>query len=80
MPVAAGQRRRAGRRRAVQPRLQAIFGCQVATDPRRAAIGELLSAAPGNNPITVTSDPGLRFRVVDALADWWGSSRWPGRW
>ena len=38
--------------------------------PRRAAIGELLSGGTGErNPITVTSDPGLRFRVVDALAD-----------
>ena len=48
-----------------------VFGCtRSATDPRRAAIGELLSGAAGErNPITVTSDPGLRFRVVDALAD-----------
>jgi len=48
-----------------------VFGCtRSATDPRRAAIGDLLSGAAGErNPITVTSDPGLRFRVVDALAD-----------
>ena len=48
-----------------------VFGCtRSATDPRRAAIGELLSGGTGErNPITVTSDPGLRFRVVDALAD-----------
>jgi DNA-binding CsgD family transcriptional regulator len=47
-----------------------VFGCtRSATDPRRAAIGELLSGAGERNPITVTSDPGLRFRVVDALAD-----------
>ena len=48
-----------------------VFGCtRSATDPRRAAVGELLSGGTGErNPITVTSDPGLRFRVVDALAD-----------
>src|SRR5690242_9690902 len=48
-----------------------VFGCtRTAPDPRRAAIGELLSGAAGErNPITVTSDPGLRFRVVDALTD-----------
>ena len=48
-----------------------VFGCtRSATDPRRAAIGQLLSGGTGErNPITVTSDPGLRFRVVDALAD-----------
>ena len=38
-------------------------------DPRRAAIGHLLAAGQGPDPITVTSDPGLRFRVVDAVAD-----------
>jgi DNA-binding CsgD family transcriptional regulator len=48
-----------------------VFGCtRSSPDPRRAAIAELLSGAAGDrNPITVTSDPGLRFRVVDALAD-----------
>jgi DNA-binding CsgD family transcriptional regulator len=48
-----------------------VFGCtRSSPDPRRAAIAELLSGAAGErNPITVTSDPGLRFRVVDALAD-----------
>ena len=40
-------------------------------DPRRAAIGRLLAPddAGEREPITVTSDQGLRFRVVDALAD-----------
>ncbi len=52
--------------------LASAFGCaRSAPDPRRADIAELL--ATGRNadrdPITVTSDPGLRFRVVDALAD-----------
>ena len=51
--------------------MTAVFGCSRSSpDPRRAAIGGLLSGAAGErNPITVTSDPGLRFRVVDALAD-----------
>ncbi len=39
-------------------------------DPRRAGIAELLSTAGGQRePITVTSDPGLQFRAVDAFAD-----------
>ena len=48
------------------------FGCaRSSPDPRRAAIGELLAARGDGawDPITVTSDPGLRFRVVDAFAD-----------
>ena len=48
------------------------FGCgRASADPRRAAIAELLSAGGGQarGPITVTSDPGLRFHVVDAFAD-----------
>src|SRR5215472_8017043 len=52
--------------------LAAAFGCSRSSpDPRRAAIAGLL-AVPGAGelgPITVTSDPGLRFRVVDALTD-----------
>ena len=52
--------------------LAAAFGCtRSSPDPRRAAIAALL-AAPGageQGPITVTSDPGLRFRVVDAVTD-----------
>jgi DNA-binding CsgD family transcriptional regulator len=49
-----------------------VFGCaRSSPDPRRAAIGELLAAgdASGAGPITVTSDPGLQFRTVDAFAD-----------
>ena len=47
------------------------FGCaRSSRDPRRAAIGELLRAGGGEQaPITVTSDPGLRFRAADAMAD-----------
>jgi DNA-binding CsgD family transcriptional regulator len=49
----------------------AAFGCErPAADPRRAAIGDLLASPVGDGgPVTVTSDPGLRFRVVDAFAD-----------
>jgi DNA-binding CsgD family transcriptional regulator/tetratricopeptide (TPR) repeat protein len=49
-----------------------VFGCaRSSPDPRRAAIGELLAAgdATEGGPITVTSDPGLQFRAVDAFAD-----------
>jgi predicted ATPase len=49
-----------------------VFGCaRSSPDPRRAAIGDLLAAgdASGGGPITVTSDPGLQFRTVDAFAD-----------
>ena len=48
------------------------LGCaRRSPDPRRAAIAGLLAAGGGveHNPITVTSDPGLRFRAVDAFAD-----------
>jgi len=49
----------------------AVFGCERSSaDPRRAAIAELLaSPMGGGGPVTVTSDPGLRFRAVDAFAD-----------
>ena len=59
-----------------------MFGCtRSAPDPRRAAIGELLARGDrgdfegcrgdfgGRAPVTVTSDPGLQFRAVDAFAD-----------
>jgi DNA-binding CsgD family transcriptional regulator/tetratricopeptide (TPR) repeat protein len=48
-----------------------VFGCvRSSPDPRRAGIAELLSAGTdARGPITVTSDPGLRFRAVDAFAD-----------
>ena len=49
------------------------FGCVPGSaDPRRAAIAGLLTAAGGRasgGPVTVTSDPGLQFRVVDAFGD-----------
>jgi DNA-binding CsgD family transcriptional regulator len=58
-----------------------MFGCtRSAPDPRRAAIGELLARGDHGDrgdfegrgdraPVTVTSDPGLQFRAVDAFAD-----------
>ncbi len=52
--------------------LAGAFGCaRSSPDPRRAAIAELLAAGGSGEggPITVTSDPGLRFRAVDAFAD-----------
>src|ERR1700722_5769006 len=48
----------------------AAFGCvRSSPDPRRAAIAALLATHGGGEggPITVTSDPGLRFRAVDAF-------------
>ncbi|HMI25185.1 MAG TPA: AAA family ATPase, partial [Streptosporangiaceae bacterium] len=60
-----------------------MFGCtRSAPDPRRAAIGELLARGDRGDrgdfegfegrghwgPVTVTSDPGLQFRAVDAFA------------
>ena len=47
------------------------FGCiRSSLDPRRMAIAEMLAGGGGDQgPITVTSDPGLRFRVIDAFAD-----------
>src|SRR5258708_4133315 len=49
----------------------AAFGCvRSSDDPRRAAIADLLASHAGDRgPVTVTSDPGLRFRVVDAFTD-----------
>ncbi len=49
----------------------AAFGCErSAADPRRAAIADILTSPAGDRgPISVTSDPGLRFRVVDAFTD-----------
>ena len=48
-----------------------VFGCaRSAPDPRRAAIAAMLTGGGGDRgPITVTSDPGLQFRVVDAFVD-----------
>jgi len=48
------------------------LGCvRSSADHRRAEIAELLATHgdDASGPISVTSDPGLRFRVVDACAD-----------
>ena len=71
MQVAAG---RAGELERARPfgLVAGMFGCtRWSPDPRRAAIGELLAVGDGGDrgPITVTSDPGLQFRAVDAFAD-----------
>ena len=71
MQVAAG---RAGELERTRPfgLVAGAFGCvRSSTDPRRAAIAALLAAGGDRerDPITVTSDPGLRFRAVDALTD-----------
>ena len=52
--------------------LASAFGCTaLSPDPRRADIASLLAihGGDGSEPITVTSDPGLQFRAVDAFGD-----------
>jgi DNA-binding CsgD family transcriptional regulator/tetratricopeptide (TPR) repeat protein len=52
--------------------MAAALGCaRGAADPRRAVIGDLISAHDSRDRpgLTVSSDPGLQFRVVDALCD-----------
>jgi DNA-binding CsgD family transcriptional regulator/tetratricopeptide (TPR) repeat protein len=52
--------------------IAAALGCtRDADDGRRAAIADLISAHDhrDHGPLTVSSDPGLQFRVVDALCD-----------
>lgn len=46
------------------------LGCtREAADPRRASIAALLAGSDRPATVTVSSDAGLRFRVVDALCD-----------
>jgi len=71
MRVAAGRAEELERTRPFGVLAAALRCARSSPDPRRAAIAGLL-AGPGAGelgPITVTSDPGLRFRVVDALTD-----------
>ena len=52
--------------------IAAALGCtRDAVDDRRSAIAGLISAhhSRDHGPLTVSSDPGLQFRVVDALCD-----------
>jgi DNA-binding CsgD family transcriptional regulator len=71
MQVAAGRAEELERARPFGV-LAGAFGCaQASPDPRRAAIAGLLSVKGGSDqgPVTVTSDPGLQFRAVDAFGD-----------
>ena len=71
MRVAAGRAEELERTRPFGV-LAAAFECtRSSPDPRRAAIAGLLASQDAGElgPITVTSDPGLRFRVVDAFTD-----------
>ena len=71
MQVAAGRAEELERARPFGL-VSGAFGCSRSSpDPRRAAIAELLAVGGGGErgPITVTSDPGLRFRAVDAFTD-----------
>ena len=48
------------------------LGCRESSaDPELAKVGRLLSShmSSDGGPVTVTSDPGLQFRVLDALVD-----------
>jgi len=71
MRVAAGRAEELERTRPFGLLAAALECTRSAADPRRVAIAGLLvpPAAGSQGPITVTSDPGLRFRVVDAFAD-----------
>jgi DNA-binding CsgD family transcriptional regulator len=71
MQVAAGRAEELERTRPFGVMADALGCARSSPDPRRAAIGGLLTAGGDRerDPITVTSDQGLRFRVVDALAD-----------
>ncbi len=71
MQVAAGRAEELERTRPFGLVAGALGCVRSSPDPRRAAIGELLAAgvAGDGGPVTVTSDPGLQFRVVDAFAD-----------
>ena len=71
MHVAAGRAEELERTRPFGVLAGALGCARSSPDPRRAAIAGLLAApaAGDQGPITVTSYPGLRFRVVDAFTD-----------
>lgn len=71
MPVVAGQARELEGSRPFGLLVDAFGITAGSPDPRRARIASLLATqADGERgPLTVTSDPGLQFRVVDALGD-----------
>ena len=71
MQVAAGRAEELERTRPFGVLAAALRCARSSPDPRRVAIAGLLAARGAGDlgPITVTSDPGLRFRVVDAFTD-----------
>ena len=71
MQVAAGRAEELERTRPFGLVADALGCGRSSQDARRAAIAGLLAAQGGGDqdPITVTSDSGLRFRVVDAFTD-----------
>src|ERR1700729_644409 len=70
MQVAAGRAEELEQTRPFGLVAAAFGGVRSSPDPRRAAIAALLATrGDDRGPITVTSDPGLRFRAVDAFAD-----------
>jgi DNA-binding CsgD family transcriptional regulator/tetratricopeptide (TPR) repeat protein len=71
MQVAAGRAEELERTRPFGLLASALGCIRSSADPRRAAIAGLLASQGAGDlgPITVTSDPGLRFRVVDAFTD-----------
>jgi hypothetical protein len=71
MQVAAGWAVEPGADAAVRPGGQRVRCAPSSPDARRVAIAEPAGGRGGGErgPITVTSDPGLRFRAVDAFAD-----------
>jgi tetratricopeptide (TPR) repeat protein len=71
LQVAAGRAEELERSRPFGVIAGALGCARPAADPRRSAIAALLAAhgQGDHGPITVSSDPGLQFRAVDALAD-----------
>src|SRR5262245_31598971 len=69
MQVAAGRAEELEQTRPFGLMASAFECARSSSDPRRAAIADLLAAEGdrARGPITVTSDPGLRFRAVDAF-------------
>ena len=70
MRVAAGRAEELESTRPFGVIAQALECAGPSADPRRSAIAALLSTRGGDgSPITVSSDPGLQFRAVDAITD-----------
>jgi len=70
MRVAAGRAEELESTRPFGVIAQALECAGPSADPQRSAIAALLSTRGGDgSPITVSSDPGLQFRAVDAITD-----------